>query len=480
MNHSGKVLVLQCTRMSRTSIRFRFNALLLCAALFTDVSAAAQSDIQRDVPRLQWRFDSLIKAKTPQAASPIQQNIDTERTSIRSEFENAFAKTIKDLEQNQTDPADLVQALDRQRTIVDAINQRIDEAKADIALLEKEESYYKNIQKSGTGSLPEDQILLTKSYPELLAKKAIMEERIAVLHAFQKTQNDRLSTLRQEEQVRDIGVLFNILTYLAIFLAVFWIERLVRNLLLNHIRHRRLRYAATKVFSFVVYITLSFWFIQRIFSEHPGLSTIIALVGAALIIVLQDLIKGAVGWFSLRNSVSIGQRIAIGEMMGDVIDVGILYTTLIVSRSGHDDPMGQVGNIVRVPNQKILTDPFVNFHSTSDFENVEMPIRLRSLTQSEKAKGILEEILEKETGDFATQAQRQMDRRMRGYYYSQISPAPRVYMEVTSEGEIEFRLCFPAPIGRRRAVVTQITQEILRRFTEEEIEIATGDRKEMS
>jgi len=450
-------------------------AVLLCALLSTSAAAATPSDIQKDVPRLQWRFDSLLKAKTPQSTSPIQENIDAERASIRADFEKEFTKTIKDLEESATEPADLVQALDRERSIVDSINQQMDETKADLALLENEETYYTDIEKSGTGSLPSDVILLTKSYPELLAKKAILEERLTVLQAFQKTQNDRLATLRQEQQVRDIGVLFSILTYLAIFLAVFWIERLVRNLLLNHIRYRRLRYAATKVFTFVVYITLCFWFIQRIFSEHPGLSTIIALVGAALIIVLQDLIKGAVGWFGLKNSVSIGQRVAIGDIMGDVIDVGILYTTLIVSRSGNDDPMGQVGNIVRIPNQKILTDPFVNFHSTSDFENVEIPIRLRHLNQTEKAKSILEDVLEKETGDFASQAQRQTDRRMRGYYFTQISPAPRVYMEVTTEGKIEFRLCFPAPIGRRRAVITQITQEILKRFTGEGIELATPE-----
>lgn len=471
--------MLQCTHMFRCRTRCLPGVLALCVLLALPIVVSAQNDVERDVPRLQWRFDSLLKAKTPQAASPIQQNIDAERTAIRAEFEKEFGKTIDDLDQNKTEPADLVQALDRQRAIVEAINQRIDETKADLTLLEKEEKYYQDMLRTGTGTLPSDQILLTKSYPELLAKKAILEERLSVLQAFQNTQNDRLGTLKQEQQVRDIGVLFSVLTYVAIFLAVFWIERLVRNLLLNHIRHRRLRYTATKVFSFVVYVTLAFWFIQRIFSEHPGLTTIVALVGAALIIVLQDLIKGMVGWFSLRNSISIGQRMAIGDMMGDVVDVGILYTTLIVSRSGNDDPMGFVGNIMRVPNQKILTDPYVNFHSTSDFENVEVPVRLRKLSQTEKAKKILEDILEKETGEFAVQAQRQMDRRMRGYYFSQISPAPRVYMEITQEGDIEFRLCFPSPIGRRRAVVTQITQEMIKRLSEEGIELSTAESRGM-
>ncbi len=449
--------------------------LLFAGLLLASVAGAAQSDIQKDVPRLQWRFDSLLKASTPNAISPIEKGIADERTAIRSEFEKEYAKTIKDLEQDQAAPSDLVLALDRQRSIVNAINQRIDERKADLSLLEKEESYYKQIQKSGTGSLPSDQILLTKSYPELLAKKAIVEERLAVLQAYQKAQGDRLNTLRQEQQVRNLGVLFSILTYLAIFFIVFWAERLIRNLLLNHIRHRRVRYTATKVFTFVVYVTLVFWFIQRIYAEHPGISTVIAVIGAALVIVMQDMIKGIAGWFGLKNSISIGQRIAIGDIVGDVIDVGILYTTLIVSRTVDAELMGHIGKLMRVPNQKMLVDPLVNFHSTSDFENVEMPIRLKKPDQYEEAKGILEEILAKETGEFASQAQRQMDRRMRGYYFTQISPAPRVYVEVTPEGMIELRLCFPAPIGRRRVVMTQITQELLKRFAERHIELMTSE-----
>lgn len=432
---------------------------------------AAQSSVQKDIPRLQWRFDSLLKAKTPQAADPIAQNIETERAAIRSEFEKEFSKTIKDLEQNQAEPADLIQALDRQRVIVSSINQHIDAAKADLSLLEKEESLYRQLQKSGTGAMPSDQILLTKSYPELLATKAILEERLSVLQAFQKTQGVRLATLKREQQVRSIGILFGILTYLAIFFIVFWVERLVRNLLLNHISHSRLRYAVTKVFTFVVYITLAFWSIQRIFSEYPGITTVIALVGAALVIVMQDLIKGVAGWFGLKNSIAIGQRIAIGDLVGDVIDVGILYTTLIVSRTTKAELMGHVGKLVRIPNQKMLFDSLVNFHSTSDFENVEMPIRLKKQHQYEEAKKILEDILQKETGDFASQAQRQMDRRMRGYYFTQISPAPRVYVELTTEGEIELRLCFPAPIGRRRVVMTQITEEVLKQLTAHHIEL---------
>ncbi|MFH0851301.1 MAG: hypothetical protein V1876_00960 [Candidatus Peregrinibacteria bacterium] len=447
---------------------------LLVSLLVALPVSAQQSDVQKDVPRLQWRYDSLLKAKTPQAAEPIQNGIDNERAAIRQEIEQGLTKTIQTAGKTP-EATDLVRVLDQQRSIVSLLSQRIDAAKADIALLEKEAAYYVQRAKTGTGSPPPGLIMQTKSYPELLAKKAILGEQLSALQAMQNTQQERLDELQSEQQVRDIGVLFNILTYLAIFFGVFWAERLVRNLLLHHIRHRRVRYAATKVFSFIVYVTLAFWFIQRVFSEFPDIVTIFALVGAAFIIVMQDPIKGMVGWFGLRNSISIGQRVAIGDVVGDVIDVGILYTTLIVSRTMNAELMGHVGKLVRIPNQKMLLDPLVNFHSTSDFENVEMPIRLRKSGQYEQAKGILEEILQKETGDFALQAQRQIDRRMRGYYFTQISPAPRAYVEVTPTGEIEFRLCFPAPIGRRRVVMTQITQEILRRFAENQIELRSSD-----
>lgn len=459
--------------MSRSPVHFW--PLVLLAGLFLALPVAAQqNNVQKDVPRLQWRFDSLLKAKTPQAQSEIQQGIDSERAAIRKETEQALTKTIQTAG-STPETTDLIRVLDQQRSVVSLLSQRIDSTKADLALLEKEEAFYIQKEKTGTGSPPPGLIMQTKSYPELLAKKAILSEQLAALQAMQNTQQERLNELQSEQQLRDLGILFTILTYIAVFFVVFWAERLIRNLLLNHIRHRRVRYAITKVFTFIVYVTLAFWFIQRIFSEFPDILTVIALVGAALIIVMQDPIKGMAGWFGLRNAVSIGQRIAIGDTVGDVIDIGILYTTLIVSRTMNAELMGHVGKIVRIPNQKMLTDPLVNFHSTSDFENVEMPIRLRKFDQYEQAQGILEEILQKETGDFAAQAQRQMDRRMRGYYFTQISPAPRAYVEVTPAGEIEFRLCFPAPIGRRRVVMTQITQEILKRFAEQHIELRSAD-----
>lgn len=434
-------------------------------------SALAQnSDVLRDVPRLQWRFDSLLRARTPQASAPIQQGIDTERAAIHKEMEQALSRVVQSVG-NAPEAADLVRVLDQQRRLVAQLSERIDAAKADLSLLAKEEEYYVAFQKTGTGAPPAGLVMQTKSYPELLARKAILEEQLTALQAMQNTQQDRLSELQSQQQLRNLGTLFSMLTYLAVFLAVFWAERLVRTLLLSRIGHRRLRYAATKLFTFVVYVTLIFWFIQRVFSEFPDIITVFALVGAAFVIVMQDHIKAVFGWFGFRNAITIGQRIAIGDFVGDVIDIGILYTTLIISRTSNPDYMEYTGKIVRIPNQKILIEPLVNLHSTSDFENMEIPVCIARMDQWEEARTLLEEILRRETDGFAQRAQRQTDQRMRGFYYTHISPSWRIYLELTKEREVQFTLCFPAPIGQRRAVSSVITQEILRRFKEAGIEL---------
>ncbi|MDD5751492.1 MAG: mechanosensitive ion channel [Candidatus Peribacteraceae bacterium] len=406
--------------------------------------------------RLVWRYDSLMKAQTDAARTPIENGIATERAAIRKDIEKSLASITK-IEEG----ADIGRAVDAQRAILATITERIDGAKADLTLLNKEEGFYKD----GT-TPPADQIALTKTYPELLAKKAVLEDRLDVLQAIQKAQEDRLSELQREQQTRNLATLLGILTYVAVFLVVFWGEHFISSTILSRIRSRRLRYVFTKTFSFVVYIALIFWFFQKVFSEHPEVFTILAVIGAALVFVLQDIIKSVVAWLGSKNIISLGQRVTIGTMTGDIVDIGLLYTTLLISQPTSAENVSQVGKIVRIPNEKLLSQMVVNYHATSDFENVELPIHIARAAQWDQAQHILEGILKEETEIFSRQAQRQADRRMRGFAIAREAPVSRLHVELTPAGEVMFRLCFPAPIGQSREIASAVTQKILRSFTE--------------
>src|SRR3989344_4701772 len=75
----------------------------------------------------------------------------------------------------------LTKAVDRQRNVVTGLQERLRDIKADLDLLQTEERhFYLEEESTGSGA---GTFRLTKTHPELLAKKALLEERINGLNA---------------------------------------------------------------------------------------------------------------------------------------------------------------------------------------------------------------------------------------------------------------------------------------------------------
>ncbi|HAI98278.1 TPA: hypothetical protein DCL30_01890 [Candidatus Peribacteria bacterium] len=442
---------------------------LLSAAVLLSLSFAsvclAQGETKVDYTRLIARYQQLLATKEPKDA--IEKQITSERERIHAQIEDELSAFVKANTAVSSDTTDLSRVIEQQRTVVSSLSERVDSSNVDLDLLDKEEVFYKEGMPTGTGAT--QPFMTTSSYPELLAKKAVLEERIDATKTMLTAQETRLNKLKSEQQWKSISVLINILFYIFVFITVIWLEGIIRKAMLLHIHHRGIRYTATKVFTLVVYLSLIFWITQKIYSDLPGIIAVVAVVGAAFVFVLQDALRGLIGWFAQKGSLALGQRVTIGSVTGDVLDIGMFHTTLLISRSPEMTDFSQVGKIVRIPNVLLSSAPFVNYHATSDFENVEVPVRIAMTAQWEKAYAILEDILRAETEEYSQEAQRQMDQRMRGFYFSQVSPSWRVYMELVNDGEMLFTLCFPAPIGKRRSVATKVTQQVLKRFEEEGI-----------
>jgi small-conductance mechanosensitive channel len=79
-------------------------------------------------------------------------------------------------------------------------------------------------------------------------------------------------------------------------------------------------------------------------------------------VVLQDVLASIAGAFSIGFSrlYTVGDRVQIGDTRGDVIDIGLLRTTLMetgnwVSRDLYN------GRIVRIPNSTVLKGSVFNY-----------------------------------------------------------------------------------------------------------------------
>ncbi len=440
--------------------------------LATPSFAQTASSISTD--RLQRYYSDLLSAQSDASKSYNQQLVDNERVRLRELIKQEINGIVSPTTSTTGTPVTTTQevtsstVIERQREIVDELSGRLNESTVDLNLLTEEEKLYASGQ-TGTGATGPQ---LTQSYPELLARKAFLEDQVDLLTTSLSTQQTRLSKLVAEQRAQTIGILVTVLWYVAIVFLVFWGEHFIRTQVILRLRPRRFRYALSKVFTLLVYVALIVWLIQRIFVEHPGLTTVLAVIGAALVFMMQDVIKSFLGWLTYKDVLTLGDRIHAGGYTGDVLDINIFFTKVLVSHSPTLADSSQAGKIVRIPNYMLLSGATVNYHATSDYEHVELPVRLADSTQGEKARVILQEILEQEVAQFTEQAKLQMERRMRGFYYSQVSPSHRVYMELSAEGKLTCLLNFPVPIGLRRSLTTRIIELVLKRFKEEGIEIA--------
>ncbi|HEY6767519.1 MAG TPA: mechanosensitive ion channel domain-containing protein, partial [Candidatus Sulfotelmatobacter sp.] len=121
------------------------------------------------------------------------------------------------------------------------------------------------------------------------------------------------------------------------------------------------RYKVRKFVVFSGYLSILL-FLAILFEDRLGrLSFAFGIAGAGVAVALQDMLASIAGAFSIGFSklYAVGDRVQIGDTRGDVIDIGLLRTTLLetgnwVSRDLYN------GRIVRIPNSTVLKGSVFN------------------------------------------------------------------------------------------------------------------------
>ncbi|MBU0767359.1 mechanosensitive ion channel family protein [Patescibacteria group bacterium] len=406
----------------------------------------------------------------------ILRRIEDERASIRDIIEEELQKIVTPPpEEAEIDPSEITKALDRQKGVIAALQDRSRERKVDLDLLVAEEKRFYLQPQTATGTVSEaDKFRITKSHEGLLAKKVILEERISVLDVFLFQQDARLNKLEYEQRLLQFGILITIGKYLLILLAIWFIERTIRLHVLIRIKQSDRRYSVTKTFSSIIYIVTFSVLIGTIFAKNPGVLASLAIVGAGLAIALQDIVKDIVGWIVIFQNrlYSTGDRITIGGSTGEVIDIHVLRTMLLEVGIPPAGVLEHTGKVLSIPNAAILTQPITNHSTTSDFVNAEMRITVTFESNWKKAKQILEEVVNKETSQNSEREKSQQIRRTRMMYIVRQAIGPRVYTDIAADG-IEFLLRFSVPLGAKWPVITALSEKIMERFdAEEDVELA--------
>lgn len=221
------------------------------------------------------------------------------------------------------------------------------------------------------------------------------------------------------------------------------------------------RYKVRKFVVFSGYLTILL-FLALLFEDRLGrLGFALGLVGAGVAVSLQDVLASIAGAFSIGFSklYVVGDRVQIGDTRGDVIDIGLLRTTLLETGNWVRKDLYN-GRIVRVPNSALLKGSVFNYSQGFPFVWDQIKVAFTTGSDFQFAKDMLTRVAREAVGDYLLEAQASW--KVVSDYYETVSPPlePTVTL-VVNAGNLEFDVSYVVHYTKRTAMQDQLFTKIV-------------------
>ena len=265
------------------------------------------------------------------------------------------------------------------------------------------------------------------------------------------------------------------LSVLAITLIYSIFSLMLDTIFRKKITDTRTRYTATKVIS-VLEIVLMAIIIARIWiQDFSTLVVFFGIIGAGLAIALQDVVRNFAGSISiiLSGAYTVGDRIEIDGRYGDVMDIGIMNTTLMELRSWVDGDQA-TGRLTIVPNGKVITTPVNNYTKDHSFiwDEIQVPVTYRS--DWRRAVEIIISLAQHETAEINRLAEKEIEEIGEKYYLPKRDIEPAVYIRIT-DNWIMLSARYVTKARERRIMHARLSRLILEAIEKEEgIEVSSS------
>jgi len=240
--------------------------------------------------------------------------------------------------------------------------------------------------------------------------------------------------------------------------------RLMEQTLPRHFGRADARYKVRKFVVFSGYCA-ALLFLAILFEDRLGrLSFALGVAGAGVAVALQDVLASIAGAFSIGFSklYTVGDRIQVGDIRGDVIDIGLLRTTLMETGNWVNKDLYN-GRIVRIPNSAVLKGSVFNYSQGFRFLWDEIKVVFTAASECELAKEMLLRAAKEAMGEYLIEAQASWKVISENYQSANPPLEPTVALMVTG-GSLEFTLSYVVDYMKRTAMkdtlFTRIVKEV--------------------
>lgn len=267
-------------------------------------------------------------------------------------------------------------------------------------------------------------------------------------------------------------------TSAALLVIAAFFALLLGRLLAHRTRDPYGKYYTRKITHYVVAVltAIGLGILWRPFAGQLGL--VLGLITAGLAFAMQEVIGAVAGWFNILSGgiYRVGDRVQVGGVRGDVIDITPLRTRLMEIGSADAAAETSVrgrqytGRIVAVSNKATFTEPVFNYSAVFEFiwEELTLPVGYQQNWRE------AERILREETDRIASSepARAAIAAMLNRYPVARTEIEPRVFVRATHD-YLELAARFVVPVRMARAIKDDMTRRVLDRFDRAGIPVAS-------
>ncbi|HNQ62000.1 MAG TPA: mechanosensitive ion channel family protein [Bacteroidia bacterium] len=267
-----------------------------------------------------------------------------------------------------------------------------------------------------------------------------------------------------EKEIADILFDPKVGKIVTIFIGVAFIWILIKLLqknLFSRIKDTDNRYRTKKLSSYLGYF-ITLLLITIVYSDKlGGLTVALGVAGAGIAFALQEVITSFAGWLAIMfgGFYKTGDRVQLGGIKGDVMDIGVLRTTVMETGQWVDGDLYN-GRIVLVANSFVFKEPVFNYSGDFPFLWDEIKIPVQYGSNYEMARTIILETGKEVAGDLTKLSKEKWKSLQSKYRLEDAQTEPMVSI-VANDNWVEYTLRYVVSYKKRRATKTELFTKLL-------------------
>lgn len=256
-------------------------------------------------------------------------------------------------------------------------------------------------------------------------------------------------------------ILKSLATIAFILICIVLCDALVRRLTANPARDRRQMHTLRAVLGLAIQAIGGLLILLVVFGWPQQMGTILGLATAGLTIAMQDFILAFFGWFVLmgKNGIHVGDWVEINGVGGEVIEIGLMNTTLL--ETGDLLERGRpTGRRITFINSFAIRGQYFNFSTTGQWMWDEITVSLPASGDTQSLVERIHKAVQEETSEAARVAEQEWKRGTRDDGLSRFSAAPVVNLRPSGTG-IDILVRYVTRASERFAVRNRLYQQVI-------------------